>query len=64
MGYRPMPLDGLPMIGKVPGAAGMYMVATHSGVTLAPLLGKLAAQEVLTSERLAALAKYRPERFL
>lgn len=64
VGYRPMPLDGLPMIGKVPGAAGMYMVATHSGVTLAPLLGKFAAQEVLTSERLAVLAKYRPERFL
>ncbi|MFN9473025.1 hypothetical protein [Acidovorax sp.] len=24
--YRPMPLDGLPMSGHGPGAAGMYMV--------------------------------------
>jgi len=64
VGYRPMPLDGLPMIGQVPGVQGMYMVATHSGVTLAPLLGKYAAQEILTREKALVLAKYRPERFL
>lgn len=64
VGYRPMPLDGLPIIGKVPGIKGMYMVATHSGVTLAPLLGKYAALEILAQDKAAALAKYRPERFL
>ncbi|WP_159912197.1 hypothetical protein [Pantoea sp. 18069] len=52
------------MIGHVPGAKGMYMVATHSGVTQAPVMGKYAALEILTQERAAVPAKYRPERFL
>lgn len=64
VGARPMPLDGLPMVGHVPSVSGMYMVATHSGVTLAPIIGKLAAQEIMSTERVAILSKYRPERFL
>ena len=64
VGFRPIPKDGLPMVGHVPGVAGMYMVATHSGVTLAPILGKYTAQEILGNERVAMLEKYRPQRFL
>lgn len=52
------------MVGAVPGTAGMYVVAMHSGVTLAPILGKFVAQEVLGGEKVAMLARYRPERFL
>jgi glycine/D-amino acid oxidase-like deaminating enzyme len=63
VGFRPMPLDGLPVVGAVPGAKGIYVVATHSGVTLAPILGHYAAREILAGEKIDILAAYRPERF-
>lgn len=56
--------ESLKIVGAVPGTVGMYVVATHSGVTLAPILGKFVAQEVLGGEKVAMLARYRPERFL
>ncbi|MCB5907773.1 NAD(P)/FAD-dependent oxidoreductase [Streptomyces pinistramenti] len=61
-GVRPVPADGLPLVGTVPGADGLYSVVTHSGVTLAPLLGELAAEEVLSGRAVPALAPYRPSR--
>lgn len=64
VGYRPVPKDGLPMVGHVPGVAGMYMAAMHSGVTLAPIVGKFTAIEIMGNERVAILSRYRPERFL
>jgi glycine/D-amino acid oxidase-like deaminating enzyme len=63
VGYRPMPLDGLPIIGPVPGAKGVYVVATHSGVTLAPILGRYTTAEIMAGENIDILAPYRPERF-
>ena len=63
VGFRPMPLDGLPVVGAVPGAQGVYVVATHSGVTLAPILGRYTAQEILAGEKIDILSPYRPERF-
>ncbi|MCX2952807.1 NAD(P)/FAD-dependent oxidoreductase [Lentzea sp. NEAU-D7] len=44
---RPMPRDGMSIVGAVPGRNGVYVIATHSGLTLAPLLGEIAAREVL-----------------
>ncbi len=35
LGARPMPVDGLPVIGPVPGVSGAYIAVMHSGVTLA-----------------------------
>jgi len=63
LGFRPMPTDGFPVVGAVPGAAGVYVAVTHSGVTLAPILGRYVAEEVLTDSRIDALAPYRPTRF-
>lgn len=63
VGFRPVPLDGLPVIGPVPGAKGAYVVATHSGVTLAPILGQYAAAEVMGGAPAGILAPYRPDRF-
>ncbi|NGZ83957.1 NAD(P)/FAD-dependent oxidoreductase [Duganella aceris] len=63
VGFRPVPADGLPVIGPVPGAKNAYVVATHSGVTLAPILGQHAAAEVLGGAPAAILAPYRPDRF-
>lgn len=64
VGFRPMPMDGLPMIGNVPGVDGMYVVATHSGITLAPIIGKYAAQEIVGRASVDMLGKYRPDRFV
>ena len=63
LGFRPMPLDELPVVGAVPDVANLYVVVTHSGVTLAPILGRYVTQEVMSGSRLEALAPFRPERF-
>ena len=58
-----MPLDEFPVIGALPTATGVYVTVTHSGVTLAPILGRYAAQEILEAVRVEMLSPYRPERF-
>ena len=63
VGVRPMPPDERPMVGPVPGLEGFYLVVSHSGVTLGPLWGRVAAAELLDGAVDARLAPYRPERF-
>ena len=63
VGYRPMPLDGLPVLGYASAAPNVYAALMHSGVTLAPLVGELAAMEIADGARVDILAPYRPERF-
>lgn len=43
IGVRPYPEDGKSIIGPLPGAEGLFVVATHSGITLAPVIGDLMA---------------------
>ena len=64
VGWRPMPLDGYPVMGFVSEASNLYVALTHSGVTLAPALSQLAAQEICDGTRAdAVLGPYRPQRF-
>ena len=63
VGYRPMPLDGFPVLGFAPQAPNVYLALTHSGVTLAPLIAQLAAMEIVDGARVELLNDYRPERF-
>ena len=63
VGYRPMPVDGLPVLGFTRTVANLYVALMHSGVTLAPLVGELATMEILDGARVDILAPYRPERF-
>jgi glycine/D-amino acid oxidase-like deaminating enzyme len=64
VGWRPMPLDGYPVMGFAPEAPNLYVALTHSGVTLAPALSQLAALEICDATRAdAVLGPYRPERF-
>ncbi len=64
VGWRPMPLDGYPVMGFAPEAPNLYVALTHSGVTLAPALSQLAALEICDGARAdAVLRPYRPERF-
>ena len=51
VGQRAIPVDGLTVAGHVDEGERSYVVATHSGVTLAPLLGRLAAAEIVDGTR-------------
>jgi len=64
LGFRPMPLDGFPIVGALPAASDVYVAVTHSGVTLAPILGKYVTRELLGSDIAGPLVPYRPIRFV
>ena len=63
VGYRPMPLDGLPILGFAEAVPNLYIALMHSGVTLAPLAGELVALEIADGACVETLQPYRPERF-
>lgn len=63
VGYRPTPADGMPIVGEPRKAPGLYVATMHSGVTLAPLIGRLAASEITSGDLSNLLAPYRIERF-
>ena len=46
VGMRPMPLDGEPIIGPLPGHRGGYLAVMHSGIRLAPEVGRRIAAEL------------------
>lgn len=62
VGVRPMPLDGRSVVGWLPGSDRLYVVVTHSGLTLAPVLAEIVAREV-SGERHELAEAFRPERF-
>jgi glycine/D-amino acid oxidase-like deaminating enzyme len=64
LGYRPTPRDGFPVVGAVPGRAGLYIAVMHSGITLAPAVGRFATEEILTGADELLLAPYRLARFI
>ncbi len=61
---RPIPSDNLTCSGWVPGIEGYYVAITHSGVSIAPHLGKAVAQEVVRGHAHESLHDFRPDRFL
>jgi glycine/D-amino acid oxidase-like deaminating enzyme len=63
LGFRPMPLDGFPVVGALPANPDVYVAVTHSGVTLAPILGQYVTQEIVGERLVDWLAPYRPTRF-
>ncbi|MGA2882155.1 MAG: FAD-binding oxidoreductase [Bryobacteraceae bacterium] len=63
VGYRVMPADEYPVVGFTDRCPNLYVAAMHSGVTLAPLIGQLAALEILDGARVNLLDPYRPSRF-
>jgi glycine/D-amino acid oxidase-like deaminating enzyme len=60
---RPIPNDGQSIIGFSPKATNLYLVATHSGVTLAPVISESAAIEIMDDVEIQALSPFRPSRF-
>jgi glycine/D-amino acid oxidase-like deaminating enzyme len=57
---RPMPKDGWPAVGYL--EDGLYVAVTHSGVTLAPIIGASVAAELSRGISLDLLRPYRPAR--
>jgi glycine/D-amino acid oxidase-like deaminating enzyme len=60
---RPIPADHQSVIGSFPGVKGLYLLVTHSAITLGLLLGRLAAAEILRGAPDPRLAMFRPDRF-
>jgi glycine/D-amino acid oxidase-like deaminating enzyme len=63
LAWRAMPADRLPIVGPVPWLDSLYLAVTHSGVTVAPALGRLVAREVAAGEPDGLLSPFRPGRF-
>ena len=63
VGYRPMPLDGFPVLGFTKSVSNLYIALMHSGVTLAPLVGEMATLEIADGAQVDWFVPYRPERF-
>ena len=66
LGQRPVPQDGLPVVGAC-GPDGVFAAVMHSGVTLAPIVAEILVQEVmgqaLSVQHAELIAHYRPGRF-
>lgn len=63
-GRRPIPKDGHPILGFAKNNTNLYLATTHSGITLAPIIGEMAAIEILDKVDVELFAPYRPTRFL
>ena len=64
LAHRVIPADGLPAIG-FSSQSGAYVVASHSAITLAPILSALAAAEIVEGVEMEIIDEaWRPDRFL
>jgi D-amino-acid dehydrogenase len=65
VGLRPLATDGLPILGPVPGCAGLWLATGHgpAGLTLGPFSGKLVAEAALGGEWAAWLETFSLDRF-
>jgi glycine/D-amino acid oxidase-like deaminating enzyme len=63
LAYRAMPADRLPIVGPLPWLDSLYLAVSHSGVTVAPVLGRLIAGEAADQLADGLLAPFRPARF-
>ncbi|MBM7775547.1 glycine/D-amino acid oxidase-like deaminating enzyme [Actinokineospora baliensis] len=64
VGERPIPADGLPVLGRVTTLPTFHFAVSHSGTTLSVHAGDLVAAEALGDPQDEALAPFRYERFL
>lgn len=62
IGWRPLPVDGHPVLGVSPTRPDIYMAIMHSGVSLAPIVGQLVAHELIQETSVDRLDNFRPTR--
>ncbi|MGG1662104.1 NAD(P)/FAD-dependent oxidoreductase [Brevibacillus sp. NRS-1366] len=63
VGMRPMPHDGYPIVGFHDQIKGLYLAVMHSAITLAPLVSRLAANEIVENVRIQEFESWRLSRF-
>jgi glycine/D-amino acid oxidase-like deaminating enzyme len=63
IGRRPIPVDGLPVIGKPAGIGGYFEAVTHSGITLGPIIARALTAEILHGEIDPLVSSFRASRF-
>ncbi|HEX3789904.1 MAG TPA: FAD-dependent oxidoreductase [Pseudonocardiaceae bacterium] len=63
VGERPIPGDGLPVLGRVAALPNFHFAVSHSGATLSVHVGDLVAGEMLGEDQGDTLAPFRFERF-
>ncbi len=63
IGWRPLPIDGLPIVGYLNSRQDSYVASMHSGISLGPIIGKLVAQEITENINSEYLKDFRPNRF-
>lgn len=62
VGVRPVPVDGLPIVGSTPNEPRLYNVITHSGIHLAPALAEAVAEDIVSGRKPHVLESYRADR--
>ncbi len=63
LGFVPIPIDSRPIVGFCAAPANLYVALTMSGVTMAPLMGRFAASEIVDHIPVESLSACRPGRF-
>jgi glycine/D-amino acid oxidase-like deaminating enzyme len=63
VGLRSLPADGHTIAGYASARSRVYCLVSHSGITLAPILGRLVAAELTTDHEQSLLGSFRPTRF-
>lgn len=63
LGHRVLPQDGFPIVGFPERRPNLYIAALHSGMTMGPIIGQLAAMEILDGVSVDLLTPYRLSRF-
>lgn len=62
-GVRPMPKDGLPLIGQLREVPGLYVAVGHSGITLSPMYGRALSDLICDGKTSLPIERYHPCRF-
>ena len=62
IGWRPIPKDDLPIIGRFKNKS-VYIAVMHSGISLAAIVGNLVTQEIVDEVDSLLLNDFRPSRF-
>jgi glycine/D-amino acid oxidase-like deaminating enzyme len=63
IGPKPIPGDGEPVLGRLGDISGLHIAFTHSGATLALIVGELLAQQIISGQPHPLLRPYSPHRF-
>ncbi|HJL80759.1 MAG: FAD-binding oxidoreductase [Gammaproteobacteria bacterium] len=63
IGWRPLPKDRIPIIGRIKKMQGVYVSMMHSGISLAAIVSKLISEELLENKNIPILDHFRPSRF-